>query len=50
VIGRNTQGVKMINLDNGDTVQDVARVVDEEDGGEEDPTGDVEPVAAGEEA
>jgi DNA gyrase subunit A len=50
VIGRNTQGVKMINLDNGDTVQDVARVVNEEEGGEEDPTGDVEPVGAGEEA
>jgi DNA gyrase subunit A len=48
VIGRNTQGVKMINLDNGDTVQDVARVVDEEEGGEEEPTGDVEPVVAGE--
>ena len=48
VIGRNTQGVKMINLDNGDTVQDVARVVDEDEGGEEEPTGDVEPVAAGE--
>jgi len=50
VIGRNTQGVKMINLDNGDTVQDVARVVDEEEGGEEEPTGDVEPVVAREEA
>jgi hypothetical protein len=28
----------------------VARVVNEEEGGEEDPTGDVEPVGAGEEA
>jgi DNA gyrase subunit A len=46
VIGRNTQGVKMINLDQGDTVQDVARVVNEEEGGEEEPTGDVEPVGA----
>ena len=49
VIGRNTQGVKMINLDEGDTVQDVARVVNEEEGGEEEPTVDVEPVGAGEE-
>jgi DNA gyrase subunit A len=49
VIGRNTQGVKMINLDEGDAVQDVARVVNEEEGGEEEPTGDVEPVGAGEE-
>ena len=27
VIGRNTQGVKVMNLDGGDTVMDVARVV-----------------------
>jgi DNA gyrase subunit A len=46
VIGRNTQGVKIINLDEGDSVQDVARVVNEEEGGEEEPTGDVEPVGA----
>jgi DNA gyrase subunit A len=46
VIGRNTQGVKIINLDEGDAVQDVARVVNEEEGGEEEPTGDVEPVGA----
>ena len=46
VIGRNTQGVRMINLDEGDAVQDVARVVNEEEGGEEEPTGDVEPVGA----
>jgi DNA gyrase subunit A len=32
VIGRNTQGVKIINLDKGDIVQDVARVVEEEEG------------------
>jgi DNA gyrase subunit A len=31
VIGRNTQGVKVINLDAGDTVMDVARVVREDD-------------------
>ena len=30
VIGRNTQGVRVINLDEGDVVQDVARVVEEE--------------------
>ncbi len=35
VIGRNTQGVKVINLDDKDTVQDVARVVEEEEGAEE---------------
>jgi DNA gyrase subunit A len=48
VIGRNTQGVRVINLDDGDVVVDVARVVREEEGGEEEPTGDIEPV--GEEA
>jgi DNA gyrase subunit A len=30
VIGRNTQGVRLVNLDNGDSVMDVARVVSEE--------------------
>jgi DNA gyrase subunit A len=35
VIGRNTQGVKIINLDDGDIVQDVARVVEEDDEGAE---------------
>ena len=30
VIGRNTQGVKVMNLDEGDTVVDVARVVSED--------------------
>jgi DNA gyrase subunit A len=29
VIGRNTQGVRLINLDNGDAVIDVARVMSE---------------------
>ena len=47
VIGRNTQGVKVINLDDGDVVVDVARVVKEEEGGEEEPTGDVEPLTEG---
>jgi len=46
VIGRNTQGVKIIDLDEGDTVQDLARVVKEEEGGDEEPTGDAEPVGA----
>ena len=31
VIGRNTQGVRLINLDEGDRVTDVARVVVEDD-------------------
>ena len=47
VIGRNTQGVRVINLDERDVVVDVARVVKEEEGGEEEPTGDVEPVTEG---
>ncbi|MGE5234768.1 MAG: DNA gyrase subunit A [Acidobacteriota bacterium] len=33
VIGRNTQGVRVMNLDEGDTVMDVARVVREEENG-----------------
>jgi DNA gyrase subunit A len=46
VSGRNTQGVKLVNLDSGDAVRDVARVVVEEDeagGGE----GDAEPLGVG---
>jgi DNA gyrase subunit A len=35
VIGRATQGVKLVNLDEGDTVMDVARVILEEENGEE---------------
>jgi DNA gyrase subunit A len=31
VAGRNTQGVKLVNLDDGDRVCDVARVVIEDD-------------------
>jgi DNA gyrase subunit A len=31
VIGRNTQGVKLINLGPGDSVMDVARVVNEDE-------------------
>ena len=48
VIGRNTQGVRVMNLDSGDTVVDVARVVKEDEGGAEAATdGDeVTPTAA----
>jgi DNA gyrase subunit A len=46
VIGRNTQGVRLINLDSGDTVMDVACVVSEEEIEEvvEAPAGDVSPA------
>ncbi|HRZ08475.1 MAG TPA: DNA gyrase subunit A [Gemmatimonadales bacterium] len=40
VIGRNTQGVRVMNLDAGDNLVDVARVVKEDDNGTEEPTGD----------
>jgi len=43
VSGRNTQGVKLVNLDEGDIVCDVARVVIEDDEGGDD--GFEEPVA-----
>ena len=39
VIGRNTQGVKVMNLDAGDAVVDVARVVKEDEGGAEEAAG-----------
>jgi DNA gyrase subunit A len=45
VIGRNTQGVKVMNLDAGDTLQDVARVVKEDETGQEEAAD--EPVSAG---
>jgi DNA gyrase subunit A len=44
VSGRNTQGVKLVNLDDGDRVCDVARVVKEEEGEGE---VEAEPVEAG---
>ncbi len=47
IIGRNTQGVRVMNLDSGDTVVDVARVV-EEDAPEVPPSDEessAEPVA-----
>jgi DNA gyrase subunit A len=48
VIGRNTQGVKVMNLDAGDAVVDVARVVKEDEGGPETAAGgdEVTPTAA----
>jgi DNA gyrase subunit A len=47
VIGRNTQGVRVMNLDTGDAVVDVARVVKEDEGGAEAASGDeVTPTAA----
>src|SRR5215207_688060 len=39
VIGRNTQGVKVMNLDAGDTVVDVARVVKEDEASAEEIAG-----------
>jgi DNA gyrase subunit A len=47
VIGRNTQGVKVMNLDSGDAVVDVARVVKEDEGGAEEAAGgdEVTPTA-----
>ncbi|MGH7703759.1 MAG: DNA gyrase C-terminal beta-propeller domain-containing protein, partial [Gemmatimonadales bacterium] len=44
VIGRNTQGVKVMNLDPGDSVVDVARVVKEDESGAEDGAADEEPT------
>jgi DNA gyrase subunit A len=48
VIGRNTQGVRVMNLDAGDAVVDVARVVKEDEGGAEPAAGgdEVTPTAA----
>ena len=45
VIGRNTQGVKVMNLDQGDVVKDVARVVKEDDESDVEPS-DAESSAA----
>ena len=45
VIGRNTQGVRVMNLDQGDVIKDVARVVKEEDEAEIEPS-DAEGSAA----
>jgi DNA gyrase subunit A len=48
VQGRNTQGVKAMNLDAGDIIVGVARVVKEDEGGSEEPTGDDAPAPAAE--
>jgi len=40
VIGRNTQGVKVMNLESGDAVVDVARVVKEEESATDEPAGE----------
>jgi DNA gyrase subunit A len=44
VAGRNTQGVKLVNLDDKDLVMAVARVVPEDEAEGEGIEGDVEPV------
>jgi DNA gyrase subunit A len=51
VAGRNTQGVKLVNLDGKDLVMAVARVVPEEEGEEGDGVddGEVEPIGADDE-
>ncbi|MBA3890790.1 MAG: DNA gyrase subunit A [Gemmatimonadaceae bacterium] len=47
VAGRNTQGVKLVNLDDHDLVMDVARVVPEDDKETEGDEGGTEPVGVG---
>ncbi|HEU5217182.1 MAG TPA: DNA gyrase C-terminal beta-propeller domain-containing protein, partial [Gemmatimonadales bacterium] len=44
VIGRNTQGVRVMHLDEGDLLVAVARVVKEDEGGAEEPTEDIAPA------
>ena len=44
VIGRNTQGVRVMHLDEGDLLVDVARVVREDEDGTEEPTEDEAPA------
>ncbi len=48
VIGRNTQGVRVMNLDEGDRLQGVARVVKEDESGQEEGVGDAAPPVAAE--
>jgi DNA gyrase subunit A len=45
VIGRNTQGVRVMNLEPNDTVVDVARVVKEDESGAEAGEAEPEPAA-----
>lgn len=49
IAGRNTQGVKLVNLDEKDTVVDVARMVPDDEGEGEDAGDETEPVGAGDE-
>ena len=44
IAGRNTQGVKLVNLDDHDAVMDVARLVPDDDTGVEGAEGEEEPV------
>jgi DNA gyrase subunit A len=46
IAGRNTQGVKLVNLDEHDTVVDVARMVPDDDADGEDLGDEPEPVGA----
>jgi DNA gyrase subunit A len=50
LIGRATQGVKLVNLDEGDSVVDVARVVVEYENGEENGEADHDDVESATEA
>jgi DNA gyrase subunit A len=50
LIGRATQGVKLVNLDEGDSVVDVARVVVEDENGEENGEADHDDVESATEA
>jgi DNA gyrase subunit A len=45
VIGRNTQGVRVMNLDAGDAVVDVSRVAKEDESGSEEVAGEEVPSA-----
>ena len=49
IAGRNTQGVKLVNLDEKDTVVDVARMVPDDDADGEELGDEAEPVGAGDE-
>jgi DNA gyrase subunit A len=49
VSGRNTQGVRLVNLDDKDCVNDVARVVPDEEGEGEEGEASLEPAGADEE-
>jgi DNA gyrase subunit A len=47
VIGRNTQGVRVMNLDPGDAVVDVSRVAKEDESGTDEIAGEEVPSAEG---